>query len=127
MTHLDDISLEHLVDLNGMRAALKTGESTLDQLFPEEKPAGSEARDAGGEAQGDLQGRPEDGGNHGISARTTHPCRMGREPLNCPPAQRLPFPLRPTGAAPTRTRKPSLTSAFQAVGDAAAAKGTRAP
>ena len=38
--HLDDISLEHLLDLNGMRSALKSGESSIDSLFPEEKPMG---------------------------------------------------------------------------------------
>ena len=40
VAHLDDITLDNLVDLNGMRAALKTGESTLDQLFPEERVPG---------------------------------------------------------------------------------------
>jgi hypothetical protein len=40
VSHLDDLTLEHLVDLNGMRSALKTGESTLDQLFPEERTPG---------------------------------------------------------------------------------------
>ena len=40
IAHLDDITLDNLVDLNGMRAALRTGESTLDQLFPEERAPG---------------------------------------------------------------------------------------
>lgn len=37
--HLDDITLDQLVDLNGMRSAIKSGEATLDQLFPEERAA----------------------------------------------------------------------------------------
>jgi hypothetical protein len=40
VSHLDDLTLEHLVDLNGMRSALKTGETTLDSLFPEERAPG---------------------------------------------------------------------------------------
>ena len=38
--HLDDVTLDHLVDLGGMRAALKTGETSIDQLFPEERAPG---------------------------------------------------------------------------------------
>jgi hypothetical protein len=37
VAHPDDITLDHLVDLSGMRAALKSGEATLDQLFPVER------------------------------------------------------------------------------------------
>jgi hypothetical protein len=40
VNHVDDITLEHFANLNGMRSALKTGESTLDQLFPEERAPG---------------------------------------------------------------------------------------
>ena len=128
VNHLDDITLDHLVDLGGMRAALKTGESTLDQLFPEERAAGptpetleeklkaiskvdpvtGEIKEAVQDAAVTGQGFVKDGRRVALedvlqSGAASVLRRMGREPLFRPPARRLPFPLRPQRTTGTRT------------------------
>ena len=122
--HLDDISLEHLLDLNGMRSALKSGEFSIDSLFPEEKPMGPKPETLEEKLQALSKVDPVTGeimqviqdaaaGGHGFlkdgkrippeevfeSVYVCLPCRMGREPRLRPPTKRLPFP--PDAAAAT--------------------------
>ncbi len=135
VAHLDDISLDHLVDLNGMRAALRTGESTLDQLFPEEKTPGprpeslteklemlskvdpetGEIKESGGPAKAETS-------SDGAGAATEPPSSTAPVSPTPEAAQTVVVPQR----APRAARRPEATQErLQAAGDAAAAKGMR--
>lgn len=45
---LDDISLEHMSTLIGMHSALKSGEATVEEMFPVARPAGDKPADLKG-------------------------------------------------------------------------------
>jgi hypothetical protein len=45
---LDDINLEHMTTLIGMHSALKSGESTVEEMFPVAKPKGDQPADLKG-------------------------------------------------------------------------------
>jgi hypothetical protein len=45
---LDDITLEHMSTLIGMHSALKSGEATVEEMFPVQKPAGDKPADLKG-------------------------------------------------------------------------------
>jgi hypothetical protein len=123
ISHLDDVTLDHLVDLGGMRAALKTGESTLDQLFPEERAAGPTPETLEEKLKAISKVDPVTGEikESGVSAPT--PDGAGAAVL--PPSPAAPVSPEPPPRAPRAARKPSLEERLQADGDAAAAKGTR--
>ncbi len=42
---LDDITLDHMTTLIGMHSALKSGEATVEEMFPVAKPAGEKPKD----------------------------------------------------------------------------------
>lgn len=44
---LDDITLDHMPTLIGMHSALKSGEATVEEMFPIAKPAGEKPKDLG--------------------------------------------------------------------------------
>jgi hypothetical protein len=44
----DDIALDHITTLVGMHAALKSGESTVEEMFPRQPPAGAVPKDLAG-------------------------------------------------------------------------------
>ena len=125
VAHVDDISLENLVDLNGMRSALKNNESTLDQLFPEERPPGPKPETLAEKLKAISQVDPRTGEitESGVTTQTSD----GAGAAELPPSPAAPVSPAPEPAPrPTRARKPSLDERVQAEGDAAAAKGTRA-
>jgi hypothetical protein len=133
VSHLDDITLDHLVDLNGMRSALKTGESTLDQLFPEEKTPGPKPETLTDKLEmlskvdaetGEIRQRSDEGNatsvaSDGAGAAVVPPSQAA--PVSSPeaPAQIVKVPQRVSKRAAAAER-------LVADGDAAAAKGTRA-
>lgn len=59
---LDDITMEHMTTLIGMHSALKSGESTVEEMFPIAKPKGDKPTDLKGKldqlADGDEQNNP---------------------------------------------------------------------
>jgi hypothetical protein len=125
VAHIDDISLENLVDLNGMRSALKNNESTLDQLFPEEHPPGPKPETLAEKLKAISQVDPRTGEitESGVTTQTSD----GAGAAELPPSPAAPVTPAPEPAPrPTRTRKPSLDERVQAEGDAAATKGTHA-
>ena len=125
VAHVDDISLENLVDLNGMRSALKNNESTLDQLFPEERPPGPKPETLAEKLKAISQVDPRTGEitEFGVTTQTSD----GAGAAELPPSPAAPVSPAPEPAPrSTRARKPSLDERVQAEGDAFAAKGTRA-
>jgi hypothetical protein len=130
VTHLDDITLDHLVDLNGMRSALRTGEATLDQLFPQEKPAGPKPDTLDDKLKALSRVDPETGEikESAESSPPTPPDGAGAvhpsqaAPVSPPPHEMVNVPQRTRGSRRVLTTLERL----QADGDAAAAKGIAA-
>lgn len=59
---VEDIKLDHLAKLRGLATAIKDGDTTVDDAFPDpanKKPGGSASEDAGSEAQKQLQAARE--------------------------------------------------------------------
>lgn len=129
VTHLDDITLDHLVDLNGMRSALKTGESTLDQLFPEERPPGPKPETLTDKLEALATVNPVTGEIAELGAKdVSGGVGAAPEPTGAAPASTAtePAPADVVNVSPRRARKPSLQERLQKEGDAASAKGRRA-
>jgi hypothetical protein len=154
LQHLDDITLDHLIDLNGMRSALKTGESTLDQLFPEERAPGPKPETLADKLQALSTVDPETGeikppeatpaqlaelmksgvppevalpGGAGAAVEAPQPggSRFPNQALPLDtPAETVNVPQR--AKRTPRTPTPTLRERLQTEGDACAAKGRRA-
>ena len=132
IAHLDDLTLDHLIDLNGMRAALKTGESTLDQLFPEERAPGPKPETLADKLEMLAKVDPQTGEIKESGAETTASASNasgGAGAANEPPSPEA-APASPTEASkpqrgPRGARKASPQERLQVEGDIAAAKGTR--
>jgi hypothetical protein len=122
ITHTDDITLEHLVDLQGMRQALKTGETTLDQLFPEERAPGPKPETLDAKLDAISHVDPETGE---IKTPTEG---QGSPPAadSAKPATEPAEPAKAGQRGPKAARKASPTERLQVEGAAAAAKGPRA-
>ena len=125
VAHLDDITLDNLVDLNGMRAALKTGESTLDQLFPEERVPGPKPETLTDKLQVLATVDPTTGEIKSGEGGTTSP-PDGREPAAMPPNDAAPGSPPTTVNVNQRPKRRSVQERLQAEGDAVAVKGSRA-
>ena len=131
--HLDDITLDHLIDLNGMRSSLRTGEANLDELFPEERAPGPKPETLTDKLELLAKVDPETGEIKESGAETTASASNasgGAGAANEPPSPEA-APASPTEApkaqrGPRGARKLSPQERLQAEGDAAAAKGTRA-
>ena len=126
VNHLDDITLDHLVDLGGMRAALKTGESTLDQLFPEERAPGPTPTTLEEKLRTISKVDPVTGEITESGAISAPPAPDGAGAADTPPSPVAPVSHDPPPRAPRAARKPSIDELLQKGGDDAAAKGTRA-
>ena len=133
VSHLDDITLDHLIDLNGMRSALKTGESSLDQLFPVEREPGQKAETLRDKLQmlstvdpetGEIKESGEGGttSEPGGTGAETPPEPPGDEAAPVSPATTVNVPQRAKGSRRVQTTQERI----QTDGDAAAAKGTHA-
>ena len=156
VNHVDDVSLEHLLDLNGMRSAIRTGESTLDQLFPVERDLGpkpetlteklqmlSTVDPETGEIKQAIQDAAAGGPGFMQDGKRIPPQEVLRSdagpPLpsggagasdNRPPVVEAPVSPAETVNVPQRTRGSrriqTTLERIQADGDKAAAKGARA-
>ena len=122
VSHLDDITLDHLVDLSGMRSALKSGENTLDQLFPEERAPAPKPETLDDKLKALSRVDPQTGeiieesdGAGAAEATSEAVPATAQTPVEHARAARARGP-----------RKPSIQERLQAEGAAAAAKGTRA-
>ncbi|TIN76732.1 hypothetical protein [Mesorhizobium sp.] len=56
---LDDISLDHMATLIGMHSALKSGESSVEEMFPIAKPKGDQPADLKGKLDQLADGEPD--------------------------------------------------------------------
>jgi hypothetical protein len=119
INHLDDITLDHLVDLGGMRSALKTGEATLDQLFPEERDLGPKPETTEDKLRALSNIDPQTGEIKNADASAAASGGAGA-------AVTPPSPAAPVSSRAAKAKKPSAQERFQELGDAAAAKGNRA-
>jgi hypothetical protein len=127
--HIDDITLDHLVDLQGMRSALKTGEATIDQLFPEEKALGPRPETLADKLEVMTRVDPKTG-EIKESGADAHAAPGGAGAAPKPPET---APASPAETVKVGQRGPksarraaTLQERVKAEGDAAAAQGTRA-
>ena len=119
--NLDDITLEHLLDLNGMRSALKTGESSLDQLFPVEREPGPAPQTLTDKLQMLSTVDPETGEikESGAEAAASPTPGGAGAVVESPPGPTAPVSQRTRGSRRAQTTIERL----QADGNAAAEKG----
>ena len=134
IAHLDDITLDNLVDLNGMRSALRTGESTLDQLFPEERAPGPKPETLADKLEilakvDPVTGEITESGAGGTTSTPGGAGAVTEPPKEAAPVAPLDAPadvVNVSQRASRKSRQPSAQERLQKDGDAAAAKGTRA-
>jgi hypothetical protein len=127
VNHLDDVTFDHLVDLGGMRSSLKSGDATLDQLFPEETPPGPKPETLEDKLRAISNVDPETGE---IRAAIQDAADLGQglvqDGRRLDPEAVLAESPKAAQRAPKTPRKPSIQDRLQADGDVAAAKGVRA-
>jgi hypothetical protein len=128
--HIDDITLDHLVDLQGMRSALKTGEASLDQLFPEEKALGPKPETLIDKLTVLTKVDPRTGEIKESGAAEDHLAPGGAgaasPPRNAAPASPAETVKVGQRGPKSARRAATLQERVKAEGDAAAAKGTHA-
>jgi hypothetical protein len=125
VAHVDDITLDHLLDMSAMKTAIYSGEATVDQLFPEERAPGPKVETLDDQLKAVANIDPKTG----AAKKSDAPA-----PLTSGGAEAGP-PLSTTASAsgeakgqrgPKSARKPSELDRLAAEGDAAAAKGWEA-
>jgi hypothetical protein len=127
VNHLDDITLDHLVDLGGMRSSLKSGDATLDQLFPEEVQPGPKPETLEDKLKAISRFDPETGEiKEAIQDAAVTGQGFVQDGQRLAPEAVIEDPPKAAQRAPRAPRKPSIQERIQADGDAAAAKGDRA-
>jgi hypothetical protein len=124
--HLDDITLDHLVDLNGMRSAIKSGEATLDQLFPEERTPAPPPETLGDKLRAVAKVDPQTGEILGDAPSATEAQGSPRAGEDARQFGQSPAPPKAGQRGPKGARKASPLGRLQTEGDAVAAKGLRA-
>jgi hypothetical protein len=128
--HLDDISLDNLVDLNGMRSALKTGEASLDTLFPVERDLGPKPENLTEKLQRLSHVDAETGeikeSGAGEASLASGGAGAAQAPRQAAPASPTLALETPENTVDVSKRGKRLDPALQAAGDAAALKGVRA-
>jgi len=127
---IDDVTLDDLVTMGGWRTALKQGDATIEDLFPEDKPpAERKTLDqkldalAGTPNAGETPSSPEQGEGGGVTSNAPPPepdgAPEGRTPETGAP---LSTPLPEPKPDPKSARRLALA----AEGDGIAAKGAKA-
>lgn len=120
ITGADDIALDHITTLVGMHAALKSGESTVEEMFPRQAPAGGVPKDLTGKLDA-LAGSGEqtaatDQANSAAPATTTaEPSRAGATDAGS--AAEPDTSAAPATSSPSSTQKDAVLSS--ATGQAA--------
>lgn len=86
---MDDVTLEHMPTLLGMHASLKSGEATVEEMFPKTAQAGPPAKNLG-EKLDAIAGKKNGNGNGAASsgsASTTGGVPQDASPRGAPPAE----------------------------------------
>lgn len=112
---VDDITLEHLVTMQGWRTAIGSGEATAEEIFPEERPAQGPKED-----KLKRLAEPHEPHDAEASRKQASEQEAGASPSSAPPAS------DPAGASPKARAQAARLNALIAQGDEAAVRGKAA-